>query len=757
MNNDLKKEAVVDTGTSATAAVKKKPSGQGNKSSRPKSAAGKNTSQKPYSGDKAPAKKKTQKSSDSAVKPAVHKSSERSAGNNTQKPVKKKTAAKAGTQADSHAAPKKSQKPIAERPVNIPEREPVQTELERINAAEAEEFDEYEISGVVSYSEDISDDEVLEEENTQNGKKKKRNRLLFAIPIVTAVVILSAGVVVSSAALGIFDTVKHEEFVATKQSNSSLSAPQGKFLEGISVQGVDLGGKTMKQAKEMLSTEESKLIPSINYTVTCHDKIVYLTEDDFEFKFDTVKVLNEAYEYSEYMREVLMDKGRAALRRSEKREYTITMQFPEESIKTACEEVAKKVNVEMENAHVTNIDTTKDNVKDMFSFAEGVVGYSVDVDDLVTQIDTLKKNENFDAEIIGQMEVVEPTTDLEDLLKNLVLISKYETYSGNTWAGNMNMTVAMESMTGSIIKPGEVFSFNGKTGDSNLVENGYYSAGVIVNGRSADGIGGGICQAATTIYNAAIRAGMTIVEREPHTWPSVYVPVGIDSAIDYGSIDMKFRNDTEHEVYLICYMDGYTLHAYIYGYKPSDFDEIVVSSWFTGGSGIGFGASACRNYYKGGKLVKTEDLPDSFYSNGGGSSYAYDEPLANYKFERVFTDKQAAKLAAKIEEETKTKATKDTEKASSDTDKDKSKAKDSDKDESTATNDNANLSGENNFVDYTEDNSVDDVAANAYIEDTVITEEPVVEEDFSYDDGELADEVVEEIPEDDSLDEDYIE
>ena len=206
----------------------------------------------------------------------------------------------------------------------------------------------------------------------------------------------------------------------------------------------------------------------------------------------------------------------------------------------------------------------------------------------------------------------------------------------------MNMMTAMQSMNGSIIKDGEIFSFNEHTGNSNLAENGYYSAGVIVNGRSADGIGGGICQAATTIYNAAIRADMTVVAREPHTWPSVYVPVGIDSAIDYGNIDMSFKNETGHDVYLICYMDGAQLNAFIYGYKPTEYDEIVVSSWFTGSSGVGFGAAACRNYYKDGELKKTEDLPSSFYSNGGGTSYSYDEPLSGYVYKRVFTNQQAA-------------------------------------------------------------------------------------------------------------------
>ncbi len=483
---------------------------------------------------------------------------------------------------------------------------------------------------------------VLARETVENDRRKRGLPFGMAVPAIAAVAVLTAGIVASSISLGFFGSETHEAFIATPQSAAELAAPQGIFLEGISVGGVDLGGMTMKAAKDMLSIEESEMIPSLDYTLHCSDKLIYLTEDDFEFGFDTIQVLNEAYEYSEYMRGILNSEKRTNLRSGEKKDYPITMTFDDESIRKACEETAKKVDVPMQDAHVTNINVEKENVADMFTFAEGVTGETLDKEDLENQIKTLIKNEQYTADINGDMLKVEPNVDLEDLKKNLVLISQYTTYSGNTWAGNMNMMTAMESMNGSIVKPGEVFSFNDHTGNSNLAENGYYAAGVIVNGRSADGIGGGICQAATTIYNAAVRADMTVVEREPHTWPSVYVPIGIDSAIDYGNIDMKFRNDTEHEIYLICYMDGAALNAYIYGYKPADYDEICISSWFTGYSGNGFGAVAERNYYKDGKVVKTEDLPSSFYSNGGGTSYSSEEMPSGYVFKRVFTDKQAS-------------------------------------------------------------------------------------------------------------------
>ena len=62
---------------------------------------------------------------------------------------------------------------------------------------------------------------------------------------------------------------------------------------------------------------------------------------------------------------------------------------------------------------------------------------------------------------------------------------------------------------------------------------------------------------------------------------------------------------------------------------------------YTGGGGVGFGAEAQRNYYKNGKIVKTLDLPSSFYANGGGTSYSFEEEPSGYVFKRVYTDAQA--------------------------------------------------------------------------------------------------------------------
>ena len=94
---------------------------------------------------------------------------------------------------------------------------------------------------------------VLARETVENDRKKRGLPFGMAVPAIAAVAVLTAGIVASSISLGFFGSETHEAFIATPQSAAELAAPQGIFLEGISVGGVDLGGMTMKAAKDMLS------------------------------------------------------------------------------------------------------------------------------------------------------------------------------------------------------------------------------------------------------------------------------------------------------------------------------------------------------------------------------------------------------------------------------------------------------------------------------------------------------------------------
>lgn len=110
-----------------------------------------------------------------------------------------------------------------------------------------------------------------------------------------------------------------------------------------------------------------------------------------------------------------------------------------------------------------------------------------------------------------------------------------------------NIKVASQSINGAVIEPGETFSYNETVGPTTK-KNGYKLGKIFVRGKKSEGYGGGVCQVSSTLYNAAEKAGMEIVERHHHSLPVNYVEKGKDAATSYGVIDFKFANTKEYPV-----------------------------------------------------------------------------------------------------------------------------------------------------------------------------------------------------------------
>lgn len=203
---------------------------------------------------------------------------------------------------------------------------------------------------------------------------------------------------------------------------------------------------------------------------------------------------------------------------------------------------------------------------------------------------------------IQQRFMLTPTTYVPDDFSDL--LAHFSTVSTNTFNGWYNMSRALSNFDGMVVWPGETVSFFDTCGPCGAAE-GYLIAGVV----GGSGYGGGICQASTTLYGAVVRAGLTIVERQNHTTPSTYVPIGQDAMVNWGSSDFRFRNDWDFPVKIV--VDNYdrTLNCDIWGIQPDWYDYIDVSSWWTGSHS----AAAQREYYKDGVIVATSALPNSWY------------------------------------------------------------------------------------------------------------------------------------------------
>lgn len=130
-----------------------------------------------------------------------------------------------------------------------------------------------------------------------------------------------------------------------------------------------------------------------------------------------------------------------------------------------------------------------------------------------------------------------------------------------------NAALAARSLNGTWIKPGETFSFNKVVGSWSS-DTGYKRAPVSYDGELVPAWGGGVCQTSSTLYNAALLAGLTVTERHRHRWLAKYVAPGRDAAVAYSNIDLKLRNDHPWPVRLEAEVRGDLLRCRIVGPQP---------------------------------------------------------------------------------------------------------------------------------------------------------------------------------------------
>lgn len=167
-----------------------------------------------------------------------------------------------------------------------------------------------------------------------------------------------------------------------------------------------------------------------------------------------------------------------------------------------------------------------------------------------------------------------PAVTDDDLKAVDRVLGSYTTYFDPSIPRGENIALAAEAIHRQLIKPGETFSFNKVVGLRTAAA-GYKNAPVIIDGRTEDGIGGGVCQVSSTLYNAILLANLTPTDRSNHYFPSSYVPEGLDATVADGAIDFCFKNNLKHNVYLLASISGGALTIDVLG-THADLDGLSV-------------------------------------------------------------------------------------------------------------------------------------------------------------------------------------
>lgn len=451
---------------------------------------------------------------------------------------------------------------------------------------------------------------------------KKKTMIIAAASILVAAVAVFSAIWLIRNAGGQQPSSPSSSTTSSESSQSSESTPEeSKMASGVTIDGIDVSGKTEEEALTLLENSVDTLKGNREVKVTYQDQAVTITQEDMTFTFDFTDAIKEAMDYSE-----------ANSSATAKKDFPVEPEISYENVETKLDEFTAGIEKDPVDATVVSFNSSTGE----FEYADGKNGVKVDHDKLYQDVVALlQKSENGTVEV--PTEVVEFDKTKAEVASHMQKLGTFSTYSTNTANGNHNMKLALGSMNGKVVQPGATFSFNGTTGDTTNGSLGYLPAGAIANNQSIMAYGGGICQASTTLYGAVIRSDLEIVTRYNHLWPSTYVPIGLDATVDYPGLDFQFRNSTEYPIYIQAGMSGTKLTVTLYGYKDPSYDYIEVTSKQTetiakpkaqitvdnslkkgeivcdNKGNAGSRATATKLYYKDGVVVKTESLPSSYY------------------------------------------------------------------------------------------------------------------------------------------------
>ncbi len=377
---------------------------------------------------------------------------------------------------------------------------------------------------------------------TEKRKKKdKTNKILIGLSVVSVAMVMVV--------LGQF-------FLIRAKLND------GKVVEGTVINGVNIEGLSTHQAESKLQQVFNKKAEDFELTLTHGDRKWTITRDDFEVNSDIHTVIELAQERERETDTYAKQKDLMSTLTKEGKSVNVAINYVFVGIDNKIDEIVAQV----EQAPVDSEIIFNPDSDPMWTITDGAVGKRVDKMALYTQMNDqfIKSNKlNIELPMVDE----QPTITKEYNQSLTKLVSSFSTNVADSTGGRKsNVNLALSKFNGMVVNPGEQVSFNKVTGPHTL-ENGYKVATVIYNSQFVDGVGGGICQASTTLYNALLTAGQQVDEVRKHTLPVKYVPLGLDAMVSEYISDLKWTNTTDYPIYIKTGHDSKQVFVNIYSHE----------------------------------------------------------------------------------------------------------------------------------------------------------------------------------------------
>ena len=379
----------------------------------------------------------------------------------------------------------------------------------------------------------------------QEKPRKKRKVWLIIL-----LVLLVIGFIAGGISYGIKLSKEAEE---RKTISDRVTPYDGLFCPGVYVNGIHLGGMTPEQALNSVQSQISQSHSAWSVKLMYRGEVAAIIDSELlNMNMDEsalYSLMNEAWKPGHTGTQA---ERYAQMEELEKTPYTAYTDKPNSDtaqIDNLLGALKEKIDKPSKDAQVIAFDTRQ---AYPFVFSEEEIGLTLDIGPLKEKLYQMASTMTSGTLELEPSEIV-PNQTVEELKKHYTLrgyattpIDRHSTEDRNN-----NIRRCFQSISGTVIEPGKSFSFNKVVGERTL-ENGFYPATEYINDEHVEGIGGGACQASTTVYQAAVCAGLQITSRRPHSDSVSYTEYGKDATVYMGGkqIDLVFKNNTDERIFI---------------------------------------------------------------------------------------------------------------------------------------------------------------------------------------------------------------
>jgi vancomycin resistance protein YoaR len=337
------------------------------------------------------------------------------------------------------------------------------------------------------------------------------------------------------------------------------------IAEGISIDGMNVGGMTKTAAQEMIEAYVADMENGI-LELSFNGARTRISFSELGFEWENTQVVSEAAECG-HVGNLLERYQEITTLKTEGKEYEIAYHIDDSLLEAYLQEQA-------EEYQTVAVDATMKRSGKGFTVTQSSDGLTVDMEGTMSKILNAMETDwaGGTLSVEAEVEVLKPTYVTEELELVTDCLGDYSTpYNAANAARTTNLTNGTHFINGVILLPGESLSIYDYLYPC-TEENGYRSAVAYADGGYVDSIGGGICQIATTLYNALLEAELKVLTRAPHSMTVSYVEPGFDAAESEGSKDLSFMNNTDYPVYVEAWASNGTLYCALWGVdtRPSN-------------------------------------------------------------------------------------------------------------------------------------------------------------------------------------------